>query len=204
MTFARELERRIQEEYLARGDSLGWRLLYSPEACLDGARVALVGINPGGDRIPPDHAVFAMPRGSAYEIEVWRSRVQGRVRTLLALLKERAEDVLAGNLVPFRSPTWAALHDRKGALRFGTSIWTPILERARPQLIIAMGREVRKAIKPIVGAYDTRSVALNDGGTVRGERGPCRFGVFVGIPHLSRFAAMGRPGIRELLAELRN
>lgn len=206
--FARELEARIREEYRRRGDRLGWRLLASPEACLDKAKVVFLGMNPGGSRPRPDHAEFAMPRGSAYETESWKdappgcSKLQKEVRALFGLLKERPEDVLAGNLVPFRSPNWKSLQDRQGALNFGISIWKEILARAQPQIIIAMGTEARSAVKALVGADRTRSIPLN-WGAVHGECGPCRFGWFVGLPHLSRFPVASReesrPAIRQLL-----
>ena len=210
-SFARELEDRIRKEYHRRGDRLGWRLLYSPEACLDIARVAFLGMNPGGNRPRPEHDEFAMSRGSAYVIESWKesppgcSKLQNEVRALFGLLKERPEDVLAGNLVPFRSPNWRSLRDPQGAINFGRAIWREILATAQPQIIIAMGKEVRQAVKPLVGADKTRSILLN-WGQVDGERGRCRFGVFVGLPYLGRFPVVSReesrPAIRELLKML--
>lgn len=61
--FGAQLKDRIERQYSAGGYSLGWRLLYSPEAVLEGARVAFLGLNPGGNHRPPDHAEFTMECG---------------------------------------------------------------------------------------------------------------------------------------------
>ena len=69
MKFAASLKSRIEGRYHALGFTLGWRLLYSPEDVLENARIAFIGVNPGGDYAPPDHAEFAVPSGSAYDME---------------------------------------------------------------------------------------------------------------------------------------
>lgn len=124
-----EIEDAIQLAYETRlrqvpsGRPLGWRLLYSPRRVLEGARVAFIGLNPGGSTIDPEHGVFSCERGSAYrrEVENWgaSSQLQDQVLELFRRLNVSPEDVLAGNLVPFRSPSEAALKDAPGAIAFG-------------------------------------------------------------------------------------
>ncbi len=209
-----ELRKRIESEYSARGYRLGWRLLYSPAKVLAGARVAFIGLNPGGSQPAPQHAEFAMASGSAYEQEVWKDSslpgeapLQRQVRQLFQLLGERAEDVLAGNLVPFRSPNWDALpkQEKEWAIKFGTGIWGRILRKARPEVVITMGNEVTKALTPVLGVRGTKRIPVN-WGNVSGYRGKFPGGTHVGLPHLSRFAIIGRPesnrAVKRLLSSL--
>jgi hypothetical protein len=205
--FAAHLNNRIERQYSASRYSLGWRLLYSPEIVLDGARVAFVGLNPGGNYRPTDHAEFAMEHGSAYAVEHWggppgTSRLQRQVLALFERIGERPEAVLAGNLVPFRSPNWKALPDRQQALAFGKALWRDILAQVGPQLVIGMGREAFAALKDILVVRETERISL-DWGSICGERGTFASGTLIGIPHLSRFPIITRresqPGLRRLL-----
>jgi len=206
MTFAASLKSRIEKRYLADGYSLGWRLLYSPEAVLEGAQTAFIGLNPGGSYRPDDHAEFAMDYGSAYARESWgmppgQSKLQRQVLALFKMLDERPEAILAGNLVAFRSPSWDALDGRQRALAFGKSIWKDIFAQVRPNLVIGMGNDVVAALKEILDVRNTERI-LVQWGNVCGERGEFTNGTLVGIPHLSRFPIVTRsksqPGLREL------
>lgn len=205
--FTKNLKQRIDNAYLARGNRLGWRLFYSPPHVLDGAPVAFVGLNPGGDYMPAEHGEFAMNRGSAYTDEAWGAapgdaKLQRQVRALFARLDVPAEDVLAGNLVPFRSPSWEAMPDRRAALAFGKALWADILDRARPRLVVAMGRVTIHALAEVLHIEHLESVPLG-WGSVTGRRGNYRDGAFVGLPHLSRFAVINRAesenGLKRLL-----
>ena len=77
--FAESLRQEIEREYKSRGDNLGWRLLYSPELVVESARIAFLGMNPGGAYKPTGHPEFAMPRGSAYILESWGGVPPARV-----------------------------------------------------------------------------------------------------------------------------
>lgn len=205
--FAENLKDHIERRYADDRYSLGWRLLYSPEAVLEGARVAFLGLNPGGSFRPKDHAEFAMEHGSAYVLENWgvppgTGRLQRQVVALFQKIGERPDAVLAGNLVPFRSPTWKALPDRQRALAFGQEIWREIFAEVRPQLVIAMGGEVTQALRHILGVGIMERISV-DWGRVCGERGGFAGGTLIGIPHLSRFPIITRsesqPGLIRLL-----
>jgi hypothetical protein len=150
--FAARLRDRIERRYAEDGHKLGWRLLYSPECVLEKAAVAFSGLNPGGAAIPESHAEFAMEHGSAYVLETWAgtSKLQAQVRALFEKVGEAPEAVLAGNLVPFRSPNWNSLPNKKGALEFGKQIWGDILARAAPRLVLCMAVEVLPALKGIL------------------------------------------------------
>jgi len=209
-TFAAGLKRRIRSKYEELGYTMGWRLLYSPEYVLGAARTAFIGQNPGGNYAPPDHAEFAMLSGSAYAAERWgappgQGKLQRQVLALFHLIGERPEDVLAGNLVPFRSPSWEALPNKDQALAFGRSIWREILNHAKPRLVIAMGLGTSAPIlKELLCVRDIRRVSIGWGSN-EGERGVFDGGTFVGLPHFSRFPFATREesqeGLQRLLGE---
>ncbi len=181
---------------------LGWRFLYSPARVVDGAELAFLGLNPGGDHIPPDHPWFATEDGSAYETERWsgheagRSPLQRQVLELFRRIGVEPSAVLAGNLVPFRSPKWACLEEPKGALGFAESIWRCIiLDRARPRMVVAMGGETRRTLKRLFRISKTERVGVNWGTSereVKAECGEFATGRFVGLPHLSRYPIVTR------------
>lgn len=193
-----ELIARIERAYADSGNTLGWRLLASPIRVLEGAEVAFIGMNPGGRTRPQDHGEFAMAAGSAYVVEEWagapagQSPLQRQVRALFAGLGVAPEDVLAGNLVPFRSPDWGSLHHPDHAVRFGMEIWREILDAARPKLIVGMGTNVTCALTRLLDVRDIDTIAVG-WGKVRASRGAFKGGTLVGLPHLSRFGIMTRP-----------
>ena len=205
--FADGLRERIERRYCEGGYGLGWRLLYSPAGVLEGARVAFVGLNPGGSKKPNDHAEFAMASGSAFVEERWKGRppgaapLQRQVLSLFEMLGERPEDVLAGNLVPFRSPSWKALPgDRKAARAFGQELWRDMIHRARPSLVIAHGKLPFEALRKTLGGTAPREYDLDWTGAP-GRRCTWQGGALVGLPHLSRYAVVTsrRTAVRRLL-----
>lgn len=206
--FAQNLESQIRRHYEEAGYRLGWRLLYSPRDVLDGANVAFIGLNPGGKVVRRDHAEFATARGSAYADEVWKqgrapgeSPLQRQVLALFEMLGEPPDRVLAGNLVPFRSPSWNRLPAARDALEFGTEIWREILGRASPRLVVAMGGEAHRAMIGILGVPETERIPVN-WGNVSGEMGDFPGGKLVRLPHLSRFGIATREQSRPALTRL--
>ncbi|MBI4920170.1 MAG: hypothetical protein HY834_00340 [Devosia nanyangense] len=197
-SFAETLRQRIVGEYAAQGYKRGWRLLYSPASVIDDADVAFIGLNPGGDIGDQSHAEFAMPHGSAYTHESWKGRpvgeegLQRQVRHLFDRLECPAEDVLAGNLVPFRSSNWGSLEHRGTAVTFGTELWRDILDHARPRIIVAMGTVAAMHVRQLLDVREVEQVRVN-WGPVTGTRGVAGGITFVGLPHLSRFPLFGRP-----------
>lgn len=192
--FGKRLENCIEGEYRELGYVLGWRLLYSPECVLDSATICFIGINPGGSqREPKVDGLCTPPRTSAYCHERWRyhgkqreagqSPLQRQIVDLFGCLSAEGcpsvepTAVLAGNLIPFRSPSIGKLACRQKALDFGSTIWRSILDLTKPKLVIVMGSDTRKAVSEIVCARD-------GGGDF--AFGKCRYGNYVGIKHLSR------------------
>ncbi len=212
----RALKDRICDFYETRcgkgHQQLGWRFLYSPARVLDGAGLAFLGLNPGGNHIPPDHPWFATEDGSAYVTERWaeheagQSRLQTQVRALFSKIGiADASTVLAGNLVPFRSPKWQCLEEPKEALKFGASIWGSILDRVQPTMVVAMGGETRRTLKRVLRVGATERVGVNWGtpnGEVKAECGEFATGRFVGLPHLSRYPIMTREASAQAVTRL--
>ena len=205
-----ELLERIERAYSASSNTLGWRFLASPVHVLEEAKVAFLGLNPGGRVAPPDHSEFAMRSGSAYVDERWaghlpgNSPLQRQVRALFQCLAVEPEDVLAGNLVPFRSPDWVSLKDRDHAMKFGIELWRDVLAHACPNLVIGMGREVTTALTVLLGARNEQRIQVG-WGRITGMRADFGNGTLIGLPHLSRFGIMLRPesqvGLRRLFGE---
>jgi hypothetical protein len=200
----------ISTAYIESKNSCGWRLLASPPSVVEGAEVAFIGLNPGGSFQPDDHADFAMERGSAYVVEAWGTNqagsnpLQTQVRALFSGLSVEPENVLAGNLVPFRSPNWKSLQRRDFSLNFGELLWADILKRARPGLIIGMGRDVFAPLTRILGATGIQTVAIG-WGNVKATKATFKGGALVVLPHLSRFGFITREksagALRDLFGE---
>jgi hypothetical protein len=196
--FAEKLHQNIAAAYNNSENTFGWRLLASPAAVLDEAEIAFIGLNPGGSIQRNDHGEFAMVRGSAYEIETWdRSNqpgmnpLQKQVRELFRGLSVEPEKVLAGNLVPFRSPSWKLLRNKESSLQFGESIWAEILNRSKPSLVIGMGREVLSPLSRILGATNSKTIPVG-WGKISAVQATFRNGSLVILPHLSRFGIVTR------------
>ena len=197
----------IDKAYQASGNKLGWRLLYSPEKTLEGSKVAFVGLNPGGRHFAPEDSQFSPENGSAYVNERWgsnppgESRLQIQVRTLFSKIEVEPCEVLAGNLVPFRSPDWNSLKNRASAVAFGTELWRGIFQRAQPSLVIAMGGVVGNIMANIYAAKKYVRIPVG-WGNVAGKRYELPDKSLVVLPHLSRFPIITRDASQQGLARL--
>ncbi|WP_372614746.1 uracil-DNA glycosylase family protein [Aquicoccus sp.] len=207
---AERLEAAIQSVYEARlrrypDGAFGWRLLYSPRRVLSGARVAFIGLNPGGRCVDPTHGEFSAEAGSAYrkEVENWgrSSSLQDQVMALFNRLDVEPEDVLAGNLIPFRSPSEDSLLGSSEAIAFGRTLWTEILDKACPSVVVSMGGTTNREISRLLMVRDTRTYPIG-WGNYTASRGNFAGGTWIGLPHLSRFTIMKRSASQAALNEL--
>ncbi|WP_165978808.1 uracil-DNA glycosylase family protein [Antarcticimicrobium luteum] len=198
---------RIEAAYQRSGNALGWRFLYSPAETLQGARIAFLGLNPGGSAEDDAHATYAMESGSAYSHESWvgcapgESRLQRQVLALFERLDTKPEHVLAGNLVPFRSRDWQSLKNPEDSVQFGTELWEEVLRSAKPALVITMGSQTRRIVVNLLGIEELTKHDVG-WGRVAAYKGRFDGGRFVGLPHLSRFGIITRPQSTEVLDEL--
>jgi hypothetical protein len=202
-----EIERMIEAEYAAGEYGYGWRFLMGPKRVLENADVAFIGLNPGGDHQPENHGLFSTESGSAYVIESWKGRplgeenLQFQVQSLFGLIDVCPKDVLAGNFVPFRSPNWKSLKEKKRALAFAKKLWRLVLKKAQPALIVTMGKEVEKGIKEITEAHlqSCKSVMW---GKVTARIYRSETSIIVHLPHLSTFRLLSRPVSKHVLVDI--
>jgi len=189
---------RIEDAYQRSGNTLGWRFLYSPSKTLVEARVAFIGLNPGGSVEEDMHGTYAMAQGSAYSNESWagcapgQHKLQKQVLSLFDKLEIEPEHVLAGNLVPFRSRDWKSLNNPEQSVQFGKELWTEALHTSQPSLIVTMGALTTKILSEMLNIQHLEKHP-SGWGQVSAFRGEFEGGRLVGLPHLSRFGIMTRP-----------
>jgi hypothetical protein len=206
---AGHLSELIESEYVRGGYRDGWRLLASPMETMAGAEVAFVGLNPGGQaRDGLEHPQLCMPPGqSGYVHERWKGRPPGeaplqlQVRAVCERLDVDPVEVLAGNLVPFRSRDWVSLANPREAMVFGQRLWKVLLDSARPRIIVTMGGTTFTAVADLVGARQVARIPFG-WGTERAYRAEFDHGRLIGLPHLSRRPIMQRPQSQPGLAIL--
>ena len=190
----------IKHVYTNLGHTLGWRFLTSPRTTLSRrTRAVFVTLNPGGNEIPPDHPPESCEEGSAYKVECWKNCPRGeaplqkQIQGLYCRLGWDFDEVLSGQLVPFRSPCWKSLPRRPESLAFGEKLWKEILDYVQPEMIVAMGKsQLRAPMRRILGNPDSsREIWVGWGRVTSGldVYSTCRL---VTLPHLSRFPIIGR------------
>jgi len=188
------IRKQIDDAYHEFGFDLGWSFLYSPFSTLTSSDTVFLGLNPGGSTAD---SKLSSEEGSAYTSEGWagypecEAPLQKQVLSLFGWLGAKADDVLAGNLVPFRSPDWTMVKNGHGdreyakVLEFARRLWTPILTQ-RPFRIVVMGRDCEEQVTQMLGAALTEIIPTGWGKTT------ARFyrysgGEICALPHLSRY-----------------
>ncbi len=205
-SFTDDLKKQIEAAYLRTSNNrIGWRFLTSPVSVLDKSKVAFLGLNPGGDRDTPEHPVFAPKFGSAYVDESWdgypagQNPLQKQIRALFDRLGAKPEEVLAGQFVPFRSPSWECLYEKQDCIELGRSLWAKVFRQTRPKLVVTMGKDAIKVISTVLEVEHLEKVACGWGNQ------SISFAThddmrFVGLPHLSRFSIINREKSEEGLS----
>ncbi|KQS67562.1 hypothetical protein ASG39_22825 [Rhizobium sp. Leaf371] len=208
-----KLHDEIEAAYQASGNSQGWRFLYSNRSVLETASVAIIGWNPGGIEEVEGHGQFDMPIGtSAYADEDWKkgngtyygqgnAPYQLQVRAVCERLSVEPREVLAGNLILWRSRKDKALIDRRSAVSFGAAIWGHVLEKVRPSIIIAVGISTGERIAKILNiATDVRHrVGWGEYEAIFGTNGRQKL---IALPHLSTFKIMKHANCQTHLDDL--
>lgn len=202
----------IQTAYETSGNAQGWRFLYSPITVLQKADVAIIGLNPGGSEKSEGHGEFAMAKGlSAYRDENWKrynpgqEPLQRQVLNLFDRLGVRPEEVLAGNLVPWRSSAWSTLNKRSEALEFGFKAWRNIFRSVQPTTVVAIGKETSRQVAALLGVSELTKVPIG-WGNVSGTFGSNGKQRLICLPHLSRFQiitkAESQKGLEKLFGDI--
>jgi hypothetical protein len=200
----------IDSEYRRLGYRLGWRFLMGPMRTLTTARVAVISLNPGGDR--PHGPDWSSEDGSAYRIEAWRwygrHQIPGRdprqdqVQRLCALLHVLPDDVLAGQFVPFRSPDWESLPNKPEALAFARRLWGEVFAEHRPEIVTCIGKSPHgREVAALLGARLMDRIPAGWGDhTIERYTFDERKRLIV-LPHLSRSRLFGRAASAAALNE---
>ena len=159
----------INHFYTNHGYQLGWRFLNGSKNTLSNVpKIALITLNPGGNKIPDDHPWESCENGSSYLYEVWgnsapgQSSLQKQIQLMFEKIisasnlsmtsNELIEESLTGYFIPFRSPRLSDLNYKKEAIQFATQLWTNILKNIKPKLFICMDRDTHKKLKPIISS----------------------------------------------------
>lgn len=206
--FGRWLEDKIEAHAESRNVDLGWRFLSCPLKNIDTAKTVFIGINPGGRNKDIANDGLSVEVGSSYRIERWggsfepgKAPLQKQVLALFRLLSENPDQVLSGNLIPFRSPSIAELEDVQSVTAFGKELWVAILSRCPAKLIITMGNQVTKSIAPLLGITSLEKYP-SGWGNVSIQVGEANGVLLIGIPHLSTFKLLSRPKCVEILKDI--
>ncbi len=129
------------------------------------------------------------------------SKLQKQVLALFERLGEKPENVLSGNLIPFRSPDWKSLKEPQSAIEFGEELWSTVLRNAQPSLVVTMGSQVLDSVSRLLQVRDVQKISVG-WGNITASKGRFSGGTFVGLPHLSRFGIMNRPESASCLEKL--
>lgn len=206
----------VERAYCELQHRLGWRLLTCPKTAFIGkAPVAFISLNPGGGEADKNDSGGSCEEGSAYIRESWgqfgpgqaplQVQVQAlfkRVHTLLGSTLEFDEfvkrDLVSAHYIPFRSPNLKALPRRAESFAFAQRLWSSILQKWSPRLILTIDRDSFAGLstilaKEVAGAVNFRSQFETGWGRCTADvvrfRVPGSEGevTLARLPHLSRF-----------------
>ncbi len=219
MTKFSTLVNRIETAYDELGHTLGWRFLASPQTTLSPqARLAFVGLNPGGSTFSPP--IASVENGNAYRLERWDASgnlnpLQVQVRLLYdglakhlptASTPELMDQTLTWNFCPFRSPSWDQLLNKDRSVAFAQELSSEVLSFAQPRVVICLGSVAAEQLSQALASHGSRLVGRPRlipsgwGSTTFGlavHRSPQADTMLVRLPHLSRFGVFGRPSAAE-------
>lgn len=200
----------IRNKYDEMDYKLGWRFLTSPKSTVSkNTDSVFITLNPGGSVIAHEAQQESCEDGSAYLVEQWGKNTPGnaplqrQIQSLYRHLGWEFDDVLSGQFVPFRSPSWDDLPNCQCALQFGTEIWSKLLDVIQPSTVIAMGKsKLRHPIRTILGSPEySANISVGWGNITAGLDIYSDYR-FVSLPHLSRFQIIDRPESEAGLCEL--
>lgn len=218
----------IEENYNKLGHQLGYRFLLSSRRTLSpNTEILLLGTNPGGDKIPPDHPPQSCESGPAYLTEVWRGRALPGVAPLQVqicrLFENLSDQIGAGDSVslmsnsllayyiPFRSPDLGSLHRETESRNFAYKLWSTLLDAIDPKIIICIDNQgTFPAIERILYNKDQlRPVHTKlpvGWGNITAEMNfyelPEKKRCLIRFPHLSRFKIFGRPASQPYIDQM--
>lgn len=199
----------VQAEYERLGYSRGWSFMGTPERALREARVAFVGLNPGGGGETDTYeygGLWDFPEGNAYFDERWgpnasETAIQRQIWRWHEMVGLGPHESLCAHFIPFRSPDWHSLEHKDEALAFGQRLWNWVLGVSPASLFVTMGKEPARQLAVILKARHVAQLPTGWGQQMIDVRDSADGRRVVGMPHPSRYALFGRGGSASELAE---
>ena len=191
----------IDQAYLALGHRWGWSFMGTPADRLQTAKVAIVGLNPGGGGDGDDYAYgrfWDFDGVNAYFDEKWGpngesdSPLQRQVKEWHRLLGIGPDAPLCIQFCPFRSPNWSTLAKPEESLEFSEKLWRWVLDTSPASLFITMGKLPAQYLADLMAAkwiaqlptgWGTQMIDVYD--SSNGKR-------IIAMPHPSRYQIFGR------------
>ncbi len=199
-----ELYSAIEREYAIGKYNLGWRLLTCPVANIQSSEICFIGLNPAGKSPDKKNDGFSSERGSSYKIEEWgiyppgEAPLQRQVCALFEFIEVPPNQILSGNLIPFRSPRIFDLPNKARAINFSENIWRKMLKTSNVKLVITMGNDVTRSLSKILKIPHLEKFP-SGWGNVSLYAGKHDNITLVGLPHLSTFKLLSRSVCSECL-----
>ena len=216
----------IETEYNNSRNNIGWRFLAtSKKTLLSNSGIFLITMNPGGGKDNSQHPKSSCENGCAYISESWKNKPTGESRLqkqFILLFSELAkrhptkdkielmESSVCGYFIPFRSPTFNLLKDKKRSIILATNIWKTIISSNSPKLIICIDVRTHKYIRKIIDGLNYNIIS-NTKYPVGWNNITAELSIYkkngnalsiIRFPHFSRFSIFGREQSKEPITQI--
>lgn len=178
-----------------------------PQERMRRSEVVVVGLNPGGggDRDSSEHrqtwdtpVSSAHPTGNVYFEEKWEAEdelfpVQKQVQAWHRMIGIGPTESFCAFFVPFRSPDWNRLGNRRDAMAIGRRLWRWVVAETPARLFPTMGKVAGRELAALMKANMLdRSLPTGWGRqTIDVWKMPDERRI-VALPHPSRYQLFGR------------
>lgn len=214
MTIA-DFKVRIPEKYDALEFRSGWTFLCCDEDRLNDARIAIVGLNPGGRDDEGSYDSLWSSGNNPYYAEYWGGkdangkdlydRLQLQIQKWHDLAKIGPDDSFCAHFVPFRTRDWKGVkdhaHREADVLKFSRDLWKSVVECCSAQVFITMGKVPAAELADLINAKQQQRLETGWGNVKidlyvadDGRR-------VIGMPHPSRYTLFNRQNDKSKLAE---
>lgn len=188
-------------------------LLSSVESLAAKPRLLVATLNPAGSADCPDHRGRYRYEGlNAYLDIDWRghglgqSPLQRQMQGVFEHLRSRTcgspvsavafarSRVVTAQLIPFRSPSESSLHRRTESVAVARAVWAELLRIWLPSTAVTVGATTAQELGVVLGSVGWEGSLPIGWGVYRMTLREFDCGTrLLALPHLSRFAILGRP-----------
>lgn len=187
-------QKTLEEQEPRRGYSDGFKLLYSPWSVIELTDMLFLSLNPGNDPSGEFMRVASDERGNSYLVQrdAKHSPIAVQFQRLCSFVGRDPEEVLTGVIMPFRTPNWNPLRDRKN-IAVTRPFWQHVTSEQKIRHIFCMGREVEEEAVALTNAVLVQEIAAN-WGKLSIRRYEAENGVQIyGLLHFSTYKMFQRP-----------